>query len=123
MLKLRLFYKYKCQNAVRQYWLLYYATIINLYLLELIVACDVSRDGVKASNIIKAAKEYGLTAKGISIHLSEIQSIPLPFVVFWGFNHFVVVEGFTKNKVYLNDPAVGHKLVSAKEFDKIIYPE
>ena len=33
------------------------------------------------------------------------------------FNHFLVIEGFTKNRVYLSDPAQGRYHVSHQEFD------
>ncbi|MCP4414485.1 MAG: NHLP family bacteriocin export ABC transporter peptidase/permease/ATPase subunit [Gammaproteobacteria bacterium] len=84
---------------------------------ELRVDCGVSRDGSKASNIVKAARRYGMTAKGQRVETHVADSIKVPFIAFWNFNHFVVVEGFSKKCVYLNDPASGPKNISWSEFE------
>ncbi|WP_406136938.1 NHLP family bacteriocin export ABC transporter peptidase/permease/ATPase subunit [Streptomyces sp. NBC_01089] len=88
---------------------------------ELRIACGVSRDGSRASNLLKAARRYGMTAKGMQMEPAALAEVKAPAILFWEFNHYVVHDGmgrrFGRRGVHINDPDKGRRFVPAEEFD------
>ena len=82
--------------------------------------CGVSRDGSNAKNVLVAARSYGFEAQGFRCEVEALrESIKLPCIIHWNFNHFVVLDGFGgKNYAYINDPARGEVKVPMEEFDQ-----
>ena len=81
--------------------------------------CGVSRDGSKAVNILRAARSYGLNAEGASGDAAAVRDAgSFPCIIFWNFNHFVVLDGFKGKYAYLNDPARGEVRVPIEEFEE-----
>jgi len=80
--------------------------------------CGVSRDGSRAGNVLRAARNYGLEAAGFKMEPEALKANgSFPCIIHWNFNHFVVLCGFKGDKVFLNDPAKGVITVSMEEFD------
>ena len=85
---------------------------------KLRIACGISRNGSLASNLIRAARERGLHAKGCKLSVDRLTGSPLPMILFWEFNHFVVLEGRIGDRFYLNDPARGPRRMDLEEFER-----
>ncbi|MGW3244454.1 NHLP family bacteriocin export ABC transporter peptidase/permease/ATPase subunit [Streptomyces sp. NPDC001070] len=88
---------------------------------ELRIACGVSRDGSRASNLLKAARGYGLQAKGMQMETAALAEVRAPAILFWEFNHYVVHDGMGRRLgrrgVHINDPDKGRRFVPLEDFD------
>lgn len=82
-------------------------------------ACGVSRNGSRASLMLRAARGYGLEAGGCRVLTEDLDRLRTPMILFWNFDHFVVYEGRSRNGrfFYINDPAAGPRKVSRELFE------
>lgn len=105
----------ECGAACLTMILAYYGKWLPLE--EVRSACGVSRDGSSAKNILQAARNYGLEAKGYhcpSDGLTDLQ----PAILHWRFEHFVIFRGYHNGFACLNDPAAGPVEIPMDEFRK-----
>lgn len=80
--------------------------------------CGVSRDGSSALQLTAAASNYGLKCEGYGVESADLRDLQLPGILYWGFDHFVVLEGWSRGRWRIMDPSIGHRWVSAAEFDE-----
>ncbi|MCH3943493.1 MAG: NHLP family bacteriocin export ABC transporter peptidase/permease/ATPase subunit [Atopobiaceae bacterium] len=108
----------ECGAASLDMILAYYGRWVPLE--EVRTACGVSRDGSRAKNVLGAGRGYGLQASAYSFSVEDLKASDdiFPCIIFWNFNHFVVLDGFRGEKAVINDPARGVVKVSAEEFDR-----
>lgn len=91
---------------------------LRIPLEKLRTECGISRDGSKAGNLLKVARNHGMIAQGYRMEPDQLRQARFPVIIFWEFCHFVVLEGFCKGGVCLNDPAYGHRIVTDEEFSR-----
>ena len=87
---------------------------------ELRQICNITRNGSNAAYVLMGAETLGLQGTGFTYSPEELVKQKAPIILHWGFNHFLVYEGYdeVKKQVYLNDPARGHRKVSWQEFEE-----
>lgn len=107
----------ECGAAALKSVMEYHGLIVPLE--EVRIACGISRNGSSARNIVLAAKKYGFKAVGFPKPLEKLGKVAFPAILYWNFNHFVVLEGMAagNKEFYLMDPARGHRVASFAEFD------
>lgn len=99
-----------CLGMVLGYW------GCHVPLEEIRIKAAVTRDGSNAAKMLEAARAYGLEAAAFRREPGELGELGFPQILFWEFNHFVVLEGIRGNRFFINDPAVGRRELSADEF-------
>ena len=104
----------ECGAASLAMVLAYYGRWLPLEFLR--QECGVTRDGSNADNLLKAARRQGCVAKAFAGRSEVLRKKEFPLILFWEFNHFLVLEGFQGNTVFLNDPAMGRRTVTWDEF-------
>ena len=98
----------------------YYGKDVSIEQLRKI--CSLGKDGVSLLGISKAAETIGLKTIGGRLSLNTLaHEIPLPCIVHWNQNHFVVVYKIKKHNkekytVYVADPGKGHVTYTKEEF-------
>ena len=86
----------------------------------------IGREGVSMLGISTAAESIGFRTIGVHISFQQLAEAPLPCIVHWKQNHFVVVYGIDvethgrasqhKGTVYVADPAQGLVKFTVQEF-------
>ena len=92
----------------------YYGKTVTLE--ELRRECGVSRNGVNAKNIVKAARFHGLKTRPLRVNIDSIGEIKTPAIIHWNMDHFLVLCGFGKKGATIADPADGIRTVPMDEF-------
>lgn len=89
----------------------------NFSLQTLREKCHITREGVSLSGISDAAESIGFRTLGVTLSIEQlVNEAPLPIIIHWNQNHFIVVYKITKTKIYTADPAYGLISYSKAEF-------
>ncbi len=106
----------ECGAACLAMVLGYYGKYLPLERLR--IETGVSRDGCNMENIAIAAEKFGLEVQGYKQDLEGLFKMPVPCIIHWNFNHFVVWEGRKGKYCYINDPGMGRRKLTEKEIDE-----
>ena len=94
----------------------YYGKTVTLE--ELRRECGVSRNGMNAKSIVKAAQFHDLTPRAVRVNIEGAKKLKTPAIIHWNMDHFLVLCGFNKKGAVLADPAYGSRTVSMEKFSK-----
>ena len=90
----------------------------NSNLISLRQQFNLSARGTTLAGMKEIAEQLGLASRCLSLELHELNSLKIPCILHWDFNHFVVLVGVKQNRVILHDPARGRRTINLKEMSQ-----
>lgn len=78
--------------------------------------CYTGGDGTSLKDICSAATEVGLAARPLKISKRHLDCAPLPAIVHWEGNHWLVLVAVAEESVKVADPAFGIRTLPRREF-------
>ena len=94
----------------------YYGKTINIQ--ELRDFSETTREGSNLLFLSGAAEKIGFRTLGVKLSVKRIEEAPLPCILHWNDNHYVVLYKIKKERYYISDPAFGLLDYSKEEFVK-----
>ena len=88
----------------------YYGKIINTQQLRSL--SETTRQGSSLLGLSNAVESLGFKSLGVKLSFEKLKEAPLPCIIHWNKNHYVVVYKIKRNTVYVSDP--GHGLITYK---------
>ena len=79
---------------------------------------EAGRDGLKLSYIAEYLKKRGMETRIYKAGIEMLNKIPLPAVIFWNNEHFVVLEKMKKDSYYIVDPAFGKRKIDRETMEE-----
>jgi ATP-binding cassette subfamily B protein len=79
--------------------------------------CHTATDGTSLKAITRAASELGLAARALKVSLRNLPMMPLPAIVHWEGNHWIVLYDVNEQFVRVADPALGLRKLLRREFE------
>lgn len=94
----------------------YYGRILNIQ--ELRNYSETTREGSNLLYLSEAAEKIGFRTLGIKINFQKLEEVPLPCILHWNNNHYIVLYKIKRNTIYISDPAIGLINYTKEEFLK-----
>jgi len=94
----------------------YYGKTINIQ--ELRDFSETTREGSNLLFLSDAAEKIGFRTLGVKLSVTRIEEAPLPCILHWNKDHYVVLYKIKKGKFYISDPAFGLLEYNKEEFVK-----
>ena len=79
--------------------------------------CHTATDGTSLKALVRAASELGLAARALKVSLRNLSMMPLPSIVHWEGNHWIVLYDVEPEFVRVADPALGLRKLPRREFE------
>ncbi len=93
-----------------------YGKVINIQ--ELRNLSETNREGSNLLFLSDAAEKIGFRTLGVKLNLLKLDEVPLPCILHWNSNHYVVLYKIKKGTYYISDPAIGLIEYTQQEFLK-----